>query len=159
MKKSAQIFFVIFTWVLINSSVLLAQDESAKRLKSFNISSSLAIQGYDPVGYFVSNKAIKGKKELAYTYKGIHYYFSSQTNLNSFKQNPAKYEPAYGGWCAYAMGENGKKVAIDPGTFKIKDGKLLLFYNFWGTNTLKSWDKDEANLYKKAEVNWKKTYN
>jgi len=49
----------------------------------------------------------------------------------SFKANPEKYEPAYGGWCAYAMGENGEKVKIDPETYKIIEGKLFLFYNFW----------------------------
>jgi len=64
-------------------------------------------------------------------------------------KNPAGYEPQYGGWCAYAMGANGEKVEIDPGTFKIVDGKLNLYYNAFFNNTLKSWNKDEVNLKKK----------
>ncbi len=45
---------------------------------------------------------------------------------------PDKYEPAYGGWCAYAMGESGEKVKIDPETFKILDGQTLLVLQFLG---------------------------
>jgi len=36
-----------------------------------------------------------------------------------------------------------EKVEVDPGTFKIVDGKLYLFYNKFFNNTLKSWNKDE----------------
>lgn len=76
-----------------------------------------------------------------------------------FLKNPASYEPQYGGWCAYAMGANGEKVEINPETFKIVDGKLNLYYNAFFNNTLKSWNKDEGNLKKKADANWKKIIN
>ena len=55
------------------------------------------------------------------------------------------------------MGSTGEKVEIDPETFKIVDGKLNLFYNAYFNNTLKSWNKDENNLKKKADSNWKKS--
>jgi hypothetical protein len=57
------------------------------------------------------------------------------------------------------MGSSGDKVEIDPETFKILDSKLYLFYNAYFNNTLKSWNKDEVNLKKKAETNWKKIIN
>jgi len=75
-----------------------------------------------------------------------------------FKKNPSRYEPQYGGWCAYAMGKDGSKVEVDPETFKIIDGKLYLYYNKFFNNTLKSWNKDEPNLKAKADVNWKQFY-
>ena len=84
------------------------------------------------------------------------YYFSSEVNKNTFLQNPIKYEPQYGGWCAFAMGDYGKKVEINPETYKIVNGKLYLFYNSYLNNTLKSWNKDEINLKKKADNNWSK---
>lgn len=34
--------------------------------KHYNLEKKLAIQGYDPFGYIKSNKAIEGKKEIAY---------------------------------------------------------------------------------------------
>ena len=89
-------------------------------------------------------------------YKGVTYLFASQQNLAKFKASPEKYEPAYGGWCAYAMGETGEKVKIDTETFKIVDGKLYLFYNFWGNNTLTDWNKSEGPLKAKADQHWKK---
>jgi len=56
------------------------------------------------------------------------------------------------------MGKDGSKVEVDPGTFKIIDGKLYLYYNKFFNNTLKSWNKDEVNLKSKANINWKKFY-
>src|SRR4030095_14462810 len=137
----------------------IAQDAIAVRKKHFNLSKSgLAIDGYDPVAYFKSNKAIEGKKELAINHQGAVYYFSSAENKDAFLKNPGAYEPQYGGWCAYAMGKNGDKVNVDPETFKVFDGKLFLFYNRFFNNTLTSWNKDETNLKTIGDVNWQKTF-
>jgi YHS domain-containing protein len=135
-----------------------AQDQSGLRKKQFNLNDGVAISGYDPVAYFASNKAIKGSKENAVVYNGVTYYFSSAANKEAFKKDPAKYEPAYGGWCSYAMGAKGEKVEVDPKTFKIVNGKLNLFYNKFFNNTLTDWNKDEVNLKKKADANWEKIY-
>lgn len=129
------------------------------RAAQYNLEKKVALQGYDPVAYFVQKKAIKGKKELVTNYEGVLYYFSSAANKEAFAKNPAGYEPQYGGWCAYAMGSAGEKVEVDPETFKIVDGKLYLFYNAYFNNTLKSWNKDETNLKRKADANWKKLIN
>jgi len=148
---------VLILWVL--ASVNTFAQSAGKRAAEFNLEKKVAIQGYDPVAYFKQSKAVKGKKELAVNYEGVQYYFSSQANKEAFLKSPASYEPQYGGWCAYAMGSSGEKVEIDPETFKILDGKLYLFYNAYFNNTLKSWNKDEAALKKKADANWKKIIN
>jgi YHS domain-containing protein len=142
----------------IFSTNILSQNNAQKRAKEFNVSNAVGIQAYDPVSYFIQGKAVKGKKETAATTEGVTYYFSSITNKEAFLKNPSYYEPQYGGWCAYAMGNSGEKVEVDPETFKIKDGKLFLFYNFYFNNTLKSWNKDETNLKSKADANWKNIY-
>jgi YHS domain-containing protein len=131
-----------------------AQSEDARKA-NFNIKKNIAIEGYDPVSYF-ENKPAEGQSKWAFTYKGVTYQFINLTNQNKFKSNPEQYEPAFGGWCAYAMGESGEKVKIDPETFKIIDGRLYLFYNFWGNNTLKEWNQSEKTLKAKAESNWRK---
>jgi YHS domain-containing protein len=84
-----------------------------------------------------------GKSDIKFTYKEVTYLFANTANATKFKAYPEKFEPAYGGWCAFAMGETGEKVKIDPETFKIIDGRLYLFYNFWGNNTLSDWNKNE----------------
>ncbi len=132
------------------------QSQSASyREHLFNTNKNVAISGYDPVSYF-SDKAMKGNVQWKYSYLGITYFFINKDNLEKFKTDPTKYEPQYGGWCAYAIGDSGDKVKIDPETYKIKDGKLYLFYNFRGTNTLELWNKEEARLLKQAEANWAK---
>ncbi|MES2409951.1 MAG: YHS domain-containing (seleno)protein [Bacteroidota bacterium] len=153
MKK----YLLILFFVLI--SIATFGQTAAKRAAEFNLEKKVAIQGYDPVAYFIQKKAVKGKATIATTYEGVTYNFSSQANKDLFLKNPSGYEPQYGGWCAYAMGANGEKVEINPETFKIVDGKLNLYYNAFFNNTLKSWNKDEINLKKKADSNWKKIIN
>ncbi len=143
--------------ILIFSTLLIGSASAQDRKNQYNVDkAALAIEGYDPVAYFTSNKAIEGKKELTTSHEGITYRFSSVQNRDLFKVNPSKYKPQYGGWCAYAMGANGEKVSVDPETFKVLNGKLYLFYNSFLINTLKSWNKDEVNLKTKADKNWSK---
>lgn len=149
----------LFFTILLLSSIISFGQNTTKRTKQFNLESTLAIQGYDPVSYFKLNKAVKGKKELSYVFDGVTYHFATKENKDDFQKLPQKYEPQYGGWCAYAMGSSGDKVEINPETFKIIDGKLYLFYNAFFNNTLKSWNKDEKNLKSKADSNWKKIIN
>ena len=139
---------------LMASSVAQAQSEGVRQ-KNFNLKKTLAIDGYDPVSYF-DNKPEEGSSKQEFIYKGVVYRFVSAANLDKFRSSPEKYEPAYGGWCAYAMGENGEKVKVDPETYKILNGKLYLFYNFWGNNTLNGWNKNENSLKDKGDQIWKK---
>ena len=152
MKVVFTVFFTLLT------SISFGQDVTQLRKSQFNLNNGIAINGYDPVAYFKQGKAIEGKKELAVFNQGVTYYFSSNENKDEFKKDPSRYEPQYGGWCAYAMGKDGSKVDVDPGTFKVIDGKLYLYYNKFFNNTLKSWNKDESNLKTKADINWKKFY-
>ena len=151
---------IVFLLLAFLTFSTLAFAQANKRQKGFNLSKThVAIQGYDPVAYFNDGKAVKGKSGITVSQDGVIYYFSSVQNRSAFLNNPAKYEPQYGGWCAYAMGASGEKVSVDPETFKIIDGKLFLFYNSYFNNTLKSWNKDEANLHAKADSNWRKLFN
>jgi YHS domain-containing protein len=146
--------YVLIVCIFFTATGLFAQEATSLRKKHFNLEDGIAIQGYDPVAYFKQNKAIKGKKDLPLTENGVTYYFSSPENKEEFKKAPARYEPEYGGWCAYAMGAKGEKVTVDPGTYKIINNKLYLFYNKFFNNTLKDWNKDEAGLKPKADKNW-----
>ena len=139
--------------IFLLSLVGFAQDATIRQ-KQFNLDDGVALDGYDAVAYIKQRKAVKGKKELSVVYLYVTYYFSSVENKEEFKKTPAKYEPEYGGWCAYAMGAKGEKVIVDPGTFKVMNGRLYLFYNKFFNNTLKEWNKDEINLKTKADANW-----
>lgn len=148
------IVFVLLT-CLFFPGLLLAQNPT-KAQQQYNLDKGLALQGYDPVAYFTQHAAVKGDKKIAASAAGVLYYFSSVANKELFLKDYKKYEPQYGGWCAYAMGATNEKVEIDPETFKVVDGKLYLFFHSWTNNTLPKWNKDEAKLKKQADSNWTK---
>ncbi|UII34450.1 YHS domain protein [Fulvivirga ulvae] len=142
----------IITFIII---IIAAGNGFSQDNKHFNTKKGVAIEGYDPVSYF-NNSPQQGKEAISHIYRGVTYLFSTEKNRQKFINAPENYIPEYGGWCAYAIGDNGKKVKIDPETYKIKDGKLYLFYNFGGYNTLNDWNIDETVLLKSADANWKK---
>jgi YHS domain-containing protein len=112
--------------------------------------------GYDLVSYFHEEPA-KGKKKFSIQYKGRYYKFSNEKNLKRFESDPEQFMPQYGGWCAYAMGAAGTKAGVNPKTYELKEGKLYLFYNLLGANTLEKWmNEDPENLRKKADINWER---
>src|SRR5688572_19141171 len=78
------------------------------RTREFNVKEGKALLGYDPVSYVDGNPG-EGSEKLKYEHQGITYFFMNPINLNRFKKDPQQYEPAYGGWCAYAMGKTGEK--------------------------------------------------
>lgn len=153
-NKLLLLLLPIFAFSITHS---VAQNTDALRKKHFNTKNSLALAGYDVISYF-SGKPVKGSADHQFTYNGIIYHFSSPAHFETFKANPAIYEPQFGGWCAYAMGNTGEKVEVDPRTYKIIQGKLYLFYNRYFTNTLKSWNENESNLLPQANKNWNKIY-
>ncbi len=147
--------FLISCLIVMAALPVFSQTGSVNS-KLFNLDDGLAIKGYDPVAYFTQNKALKGRKDFSYSEQGVTYHFISAQDMDLFKANPVKYEPQYGGWCAYAMGHDGSKVEVDPETFKIINGKLFLFYNRFFNNTLKTWNLDEPKLHSQADANWTK---
>lgn len=122
----------------------------------YNLKKGFIANGYDVVSYF-NGTPKAGDKKFTVVFNGVKFKFSSEDNLNIFNKHPEKYIPEYGGYCAYAIALKNTKVSINPETFLIKDEKLYLFYNAWGTNTLNLWKQgDEVQLRKKADNNWAK---
>ncbi|MDG1475601.1 MAG: YHS domain-containing (seleno)protein [Vicingaceae bacterium] len=144
-------FFILFFSCLIN--LVQAQAENVRK-KHFNTTDNIALSGYDPITYFV-NKPLSGKENISYTHKGITYHFINDKSKTVFMSNPEKYEPAYGGWCAYALAKKTPELMeADPETYKIVDGKLYVFYNSFGVNTVKKWNKNEPKSKASADENW-----
>ena len=135
---------------------LLVAISSCAQTIDYNTKKGIAIEGYDVVAYF-NGTPQKGNADYTYIYDEVTYKFSSKENLNRFTKNPKQYLPQYGGYCAYAIALKSKKVDVNPKTYEIRNGKLYLFYNAWGNNTLNSWLKQQPEeLVIKADDNWKK---
>ena len=120
----------------------------------------VALAGYDPVAYFEQGEPKVGMEDEVVTYEGLKYYFSNTKNRLLFQENPTKYLPAYGGWCAYAVAETSGKMEPDPTMWQIQDGKLQLFYDDWMTSLTGSlkeeWNTDPKSYKVKADSNWEK---
>lgn len=149
---------------LVNSLVLVALSLVC-RLATAQVvepidKNKIANGGYDLVAYFSDNAAKKGKKEFTEEYNGVKYLFASIEHKNLFIANPEKYLPMCDGYCAWGVAEKGKKVPVNPETFKVIDNKLYLFFNgdFSGKpfNTLPEWNKNEAKLLTQLPLNWAK---
>jgi YHS domain-containing protein len=108
-----------------------------------------ALDGYDTVSYF-SGKPVRGDDRFVTQFKGATFKFASAENLATFKANPARFAPQYGGHCAWAAGNN-YRFAGDPTVWKIVNGKLYLNYN---RDVQAKWEKDIPGLIKKGDVNW-----
>lgn len=80
------------------------------------------------------------------------YQFSSKENLKTFKSNPEKYVPAYGGYCAFGTSV-GKKFIGDPEVWRLVGGKLYLNLD---TSIQSEWLKDVPGRIDMADKNWKK---
>ena len=112
----------------------------------------LALRGFDPVAYFTKNKAVEGSHTITAVHDGAVYQFVSEANKKAFEGNPAKYVPAYGGFCAFGVAA-GAKFDGDPRVWKIVDGRLYLNLN---RDIQAKWQEDVPGNIQKAETNWKK---
>ena len=151
-KVNARLFVTILATCM--SLMVMAQADEASRRRNFNTNNGVGLREFDPVSYFNSPKPLKGVSKFYANYKGITYYFANAENVEEFKKSPPKYEPAYGGWCAYTVALNGERVKVNPVAYKIIDGKLHMFYNFNSDNRLLKWNKDEKKFKAAAEKNW-----
>ncbi len=146
---------VLFFAFVLSLSAIYAQGGNVYANKE-----NVAIDGYDVVNYFTNYQSVKGTKEFSAKHDGSIFYFKSAEHLQLFKENPEKYIPEYGGYCSFAMAEKNAKVYCEPSTFKIRNGKLYLFFNddYEGqhVNTIVPWNTDEEEKIKKADANWAK---
>ncbi len=137
----------------VTGSALAADEVNVSRGATLS-GPGLAVHGYDVVAYFKSGTPTLGSDRFAVAYNGGTYRFASQANLDEFKANSAKYEPVYGGFCAYGVAL-GKKFDGDPHFWKIVDGKLYLNLN---GDIATEWNKDVPGNVAKAEGNWTKIH-
>ncbi|PZM15456.1 YHS domain-containing (seleno)protein [Rhizobium tubonense] len=114
----------------------------------------VAIDGYDPVAYFLDNRAVKGSEKISYDWLGTPWYFASDEHRELFKKNPVKYAPQYGGYCAAEVAGSGSvTVNINPEAFAIIDGKLYFTY---GKEATQAFAMHASEAVPKADANWPK---
>jgi YHS domain-containing protein len=111
-----------------------------------------AVQGYDVVAFHLKQKPVVGDSSFSFKWKDANWYFENETNLKLFKENPEKYAPQFGGYCAYGCSDGtGHKAPTKIDTWTIVNEKLYFNYNL---KVKEIWNKNQAELIEKAVKNW-----
>ncbi len=129
---------------------LLSTPLFAADLVNVSGASRVAIDGFDPVAFLADSKPVNGDPHITAAYQGATYYFATEDHRKLFEQNPGKYAPQYGGFCAYGAAL-GALFPVDISTWQVRNGKLYLNLN---PEILKAFNADFNGNIAKAEKNW-----
>ena len=111
----------------------------------------LGAKGYDVVAYFTAGKPTPGSDRYTSEFGGVKWQFANAENRDTFKTDPAKYAPQYGGFCIWGVSV-GKLFDVDPvNGWKIIDGKLYLNFN---GDINATFSKDADGFIRKANSHW-----
>jgi YHS domain-containing protein len=139
----------------VGSTSASAQTASAslRNPSVYNIQQGLGFKGFDPVSAFPEGGGVpvQGIAQFKLDYMGVTYMFASAANLDLFVQNPDRYEPTYGSWCAFAMA-SGTQVDIEPQYFTIHGNRAHYFVS---ARAKRNFDRDIAGFEARADKNWK----
>ena len=129
--------------------------DGATQLEQYNLDDSrVGLAGYSPVSYVDLGRAELGRPNHFAEHEGVKYYFTDERQLDRFVHDPAKYVPAFGGWCAFGMSV-GKRFRPNPTKFKVVDGRLLMFLNDLEVDAAELWSQgDESEHLRNANKNW-----
>lgn len=129
---------------------VVATTSPAIAAQEVNIVEGYALQGYDPVAYFTVGAPTTGNSDFEAEHGGATYRFASAENRDLFNQDPDKYAPQYGGFCAFGAAM-GRKFGADPQAWRVVDGKLYLNLN---KEIQKRWVTDIPGFIRGADHNW-----
>ena len=113
----------------------------------------IALNGADVVAYFAlppEAGAVYGRPAYSYKWKGATWLFATKETRDRFIEDPERYAPRYGGYCAYALSQN-KLVGTDPDAWTIYGDRLYLNNNL---NGRERWRKDKKGYISKADAFW-----
>lgn len=108
------------------------------------------LAGYDAVAYFTKGKPVMGTAKYTAVHNDAIYRFSSKEHRDMFNQNPEKYAPAYGGFCAFGA-TFGKKFEVDGKAFEIVNGKLYVNKN---REVYATWKQNIPKHLNEANTEW-----
>ena len=120
------------------------------RAARLNAEGGVAVRGTDVVAYVTEGRPVPGRAAFTQMWQGATWRFASAANRDRFAADPARYAPAYGGFCAYAVSE-GYTAPIDPAAWKIVDGRLYLNYD---RSVQRRWARDIPGRIARADANW-----
>ena len=95
------------------------------------------LNGLDVVSPFHGN-LLSGSAEFSTSYKNYEWRFANAVNLAAFLEDPGRYEPRYGGFCAYGLATEFSQQGfawaadnlgppVDTAVYRVFNGYLYFF--------------------------------
>ncbi|WP_420390064.1 YHS domain-containing (seleno)protein [Marinobacter sp.] len=103
-----------------------------------------ALEGYSPVSYFEQGQPERGSRNFQSTFQGNLYWFTSAEQKKRFDAAPSAYAPTFPRSCPYNLAQ-GRLETVDPTSFKIVDGQLLLFHSSPEQDGRQKWEDSIVN--------------
>jgi YHS domain-containing protein len=141
---------LLVAFALLFAALLPATAHADQAPVHTGLLSNVAVGGYDPVAYFTDGRPVRGVAQFRVTHQGYEYRFASADHLATFRANPSRYVPQYGGYCAWAVA-NGYTAAGNPQNWRIVDGRLYLNYN---DEIQTRWERDIPGFIRAGNANW-----
>jgi hypothetical protein len=110
----------------------------------------LAIDGFDPVAYFVNAAPKAGRPDLELQLEGATWRFQNEGNRLAFAGAPGIYAPRFGGYDPMAVAR-GAAAPGHPDLWLIAGQRLYLFYS---PEARTAFAQDPASAVEAAERNW-----
>ena len=110
----------------------------------------LAIDGYDPVAYFVEGMPHAGSASYMLIWQGVPWFFVSAANRDVFARAPEIYAPQFGGYGTMALAR-GYLSQGNPQIYLVAGGRLYLFFSAANRDAFML---SPANAIKDAVANW-----
>ena len=112
--------------------------------------SGLAIEGFDPVGYFADGIAEIGSEQFEASQAGAVWRFRNEGNRASFVAHPEIYGPQFGGYDPTDLAR-GVTVAGNPRFWLVSGQRLYLFNR---EETRATFAADPARVLREANGRW-----
>jgi hypothetical protein len=84
----------------------------------------VALYGFDPVAYFIDQKAREGSSAFELTHAGLVWRFRNEGNRAAFAERPGDYMPRFGGYDPLGVAR-GVAASGYPSLFVVHDNRLL----------------------------------
>ena len=147
MRQIGKQILTIAAWLLLAHA---GQAESLVTTIVTDPLTGVAIDGYDPVSYFIEVEPQIGKPDFEYVWQGVSWYFETAANRDIFIRSPSVYAPQYGGHCLMSL-SRGYLSDGKPRLYAIEALKLYFFYS---TANRDAFLLSKADALAKAAANW-----
>ena len=112
--------------------------------------SGIAIEGFDPVAYFVQGRAVLGREDFEAADAGAVWRFRNEGNRAFFVAHPEIYGPQFGGYDPIDVAR-GVAYAGNPRFFVVTGQRLYLFGREDSRNAFAA---NPAKFLKDARARW-----